>query len=158
MWGAGNAGRKNVRVVVLVTDWVYCRCLNKSGKQPGGGIRMVVTKEEAKEGARRWRRHKEEGESEEDKSDGARDLGAEMDEARSASEVEEGSESGDSSGESLESVAEADETFVEEERSSTERREPRRRCNTDNRVVSGDESESKISGDEEEQEAVNGDE
>jgi hypothetical protein len=50
---------------------------------------MVATKEETKAGARiRWRRHKEEGESEEDTSDGVRDLGDEMDGVRSASEEE----------------------------------------------------------------------
>ena len=115
---------------------------------------MEATKEETKAGARRWRRHKEGGGSEEDTSDGARDLGAEMGGARSVSEEEGEIESGDSSGESPESAAEADETHVEEERSDTKRRAPRRRRNTDNRVVSGDESESERSGDEEEQEAV----
>jgi hypothetical protein len=114
---------------------------------------MVVTKGEAKEGARRWRRHKEEGGSEEDTSDGARDLHEEIwgpkwmgRDLRRKSEGEEKSESGDSSGESPESAAEADETYEEEERSNTEKREPRRRRNADNRVVSGDESESERSG------------
>ena len=107
---------------------------------------MVATKEEAKAGARRWRRHKEEGVREEGMSGGVRDQGAKMNGARAASEEEEGGESGDSSGESPESAAEADGTYVEEKRGNTERKEPRRRRNTDNRVVSGDESESERSG------------
>jgi hypothetical protein len=92
----------------------------KSGKQPGEGPKMAATKEETKAGARRWRRHKEAGGSEEDTSDGVRDLEAEVDGARYASEDEGESESGDSSGESPGSAAEADETHVEEERSDTE--------------------------------------
>jgi hypothetical protein len=148
VWGAANAGKEGIKMV-LVTDGVYCRC-TKSGKQPGEGHTMEATKEEAKAGARRWRQHKEGGESGDETSDGVRDLGAEMDGARSASEDEGESESGDSSGASPGSVAEADETYVEEERSGTERRAPRRRRNTDNRVVSGDESESERSGGKEE--------
>jgi hypothetical protein len=112
-----------------------------------------VTKDETEEGARRWRRHKEEGGSEEDTGDdGVRALGAEMDQTKSASEADEENESGDSS------ATEADEAYVEANISSTERREPRRRRNVEHRVVSDDESESEVSGDEEEQEAVNGDE
>jgi hypothetical protein len=124
-WGTVTAGKKGVKMV-LVADGVYCRCM-KSGKQPGEGLKMEATKEEeeTKAGARRWRRHKEEDESEEDTGDGVRDLGAEMDEARSASEGEGGSESGDSSGESPGSAAEADETYVEESaQMKTQHRQP----------------------------------
>jgi hypothetical protein len=146
VWGKENAGTKNGGVV-LVTDGVYTRYM-KSGEQPGRGLAVIVTTEETEEGARRWRRHKEGGGSEEDTSDGVRDLGAEMDQAKSASEADEESESGDSGGESPESAAEADETYVEENNGNTERREPRRRRNVEYRVVSGDESESEISEEE----------
>jgi hypothetical protein len=77
VWGKENAGTKNVKVV-LVTDGVYTRYM-KSGEQPGRGLTIIVTTEETEEGARRWRQHKEVGGSEEDTSDGVRDLGAEMD-------------------------------------------------------------------------------
>jgi hypothetical protein len=108
-WGKENAGTKNVKVV-LVTDEVYTRYM-MSCEHLGRGLTIIVTTEESEEGARRWRRHKEEGGSEEDTSDGVRDLGAEMDQAKSASEADEENESGDSSGESPESAAEADETY-----------------------------------------------
>jgi hypothetical protein len=155
VWGKENAGTKNVKVV-LVTDGVYTRHM-KSGEQPGRGLTIIVTTEETEEGARRWRQHKEEGESEEDTSDGARNLGDEMDQAKSASGAEEENESGDSSGESPESAAEADETYVEESDVNTTRREPRKRRKGEDRVESEDESGSEISEEEEEQqEIVNG--
>jgi hypothetical protein len=56
VWGTENAGTKDVRVV-LATDGVYTRYM-KSGEQPGRGLKIIVTKEETEEGARRWRRHK----------------------------------------------------------------------------------------------------
>ena len=151
VWGKENAGTKNVKVV-LVTDGVYTTHM-KSGEQPGRGLTIIVTTEETEEGARRWRQHKEEGGSEEDTSDGARNLGDEMDQAKSASGAEEENESGDSSGESPESAAEADETYVEESDVNTKRREPRKRRKGEYRVciVSDDESGSEISEEEEEQ-------
>ena len=96
--------------MILVTDWVYSRCM-ESGKQPGEGQKIEATKEEATAEARRWRQHKEGEESDEDTNNGVRDLGAEMDGARSMSEDEEEIESGDSSGESPGGAAEDDETY-----------------------------------------------
>jgi hypothetical protein len=127
--------------MILVTDWVYSRCM-ESGKQPGEGQTIEATKEEVTAEARRWRQHKEGEESDEDTNNGVRDLGAEMDGARSMSEDEEEIESGDSSGES---------PYMEEERSDTQNRAPRRSRRIDNRVASDDESESERSGCEDEQ-------
>ena len=89
--GHSECGKEECKNGISDGRGVYdCRCM-KSGKQPQrrGAQDMVATKEETKAGARiRWRRHKEEGESEEDTSDGVRDLGDEMDGVRSASEEE----------------------------------------------------------------------
>jgi hypothetical protein len=134
-WGKENAGTKNVKVV-LVTDEVYTRYM-KSGEQLGRGLTIIVTTEEAEEGARRWRRHKEEGGSEEDTSDGVRDLGAEMDQAKSASEADEENESGDSSGESPESAAEAERRDVrggEQRNHEEERAQKTTECGTSSSV------------------------
>jgi hypothetical protein len=76
----------------------------KSGKQPGEGQKIEATKDEATAGARRWRQYKEGEESDDDTNDGFRDLGAEMDGARSMSEDKEAIESGDISGESPQGV------------------------------------------------------